>query len=178
MKKILMFAAALMFPALTIAGHHEKSELNDAEIVHIVVTANQVHIENGELAEKKASNKDVRAFKRRLIKESMAINKQAKGIAAKLDVAPEDNAISKSLKADGQKCLDKLKSLSGKEFDKAYIDEEIKIHQKVIDVVDTQLVPVVKNEELKALLAKLQTALASHLEYAETIQGAVGDKRK
>ena len=177
MKKVLMFAVALMFPAFAIAESHGKSELNDAEIVHIVVTANQVHIENGELAEKKATNKDVHAFARRIIKESTDVNKQAKGLTAKLNVTPEDNIISKSLKADGKQSHDNLKNLSGSEFDKAYIDAEIKLHQKGIDVVDTKLVPNVKNEELKALLVKVRPALASHLERAQTIQDSIGDKR-
>ena len=82
-----------------------------------------------------------------------------------------------SLKADGKKSLDKLKNFSGSEFDKAYIDAEIKLHRKILDVVDIQLIHDVKNEELKALLVKVHTALASHLEYAETIQSTVGDKR-
>lgn len=176
MKKVLMFAVALMFPAFAIAESPSIIELNDAEIVHTIVTANQVFIENGELAEKKARNKNVHAFARRIIKESTDVNKQLKGLTAKLKVTPEDNAISKSLKADGKKNLDKLKNLSGSEFDKAYIDAEIKLHQKVIDVVDIQLVPAVKNEKLKALVAKVHPALAFHLEYADTIQSSVSDK--
>lgn len=177
MKKVLLFAIALIFSAFAIAESPSKNELNDAEIIHIIVAANQVNIENGELAEKKAKNKDVHAFARRIIKESTDINKQAQGLGAKLHVIPEDNSSSKSLKADGKKSLDKLKKFSGSEFDKAYIDAEIKLHRRVIDVVDIQLVHDVKNEELKALLGKVHTALASHLEYAETIQDAVGDKR-
>lgn len=106
-----------------------------------------------------------------------ATMRKLKSLATKLHVAPEDNTISKSLKADGKNSLDKLKNLSGREFDKSYIDAEVKLQQKLIDVVDIQLVPAVKNEELKALLVKVHTALASHLEYAETIQRSVGDKR-
>jgi hypothetical protein len=52
-----MFAVALMIPAFAIAESPSKSELNDAEIVHTIVTANQVFIENGELAEKKQETK-------------------------------------------------------------------------------------------------------------------------
>ncbi len=177
MKKVLMFAIALILPAFAIAESLDKSELNDAEIIHIVVTANQVDIENGELAEKKATNKNVRAFARRIIKESTDVNKQAKGLAAKLHVTPEDNSSSKNLKTNGKKNLDKLKNFSGSEFDKAYIDTEIKLHRKVLDVVDIQLMHDVRNEKLKALLVKVHTALASHLEYAETLQDAVGNKR-
>ena len=177
MKKIPMFfAVALIFSSFAIAEPDSKGELNDAEIVNIIITANQVFIENGALAEKKARNKTVHAFARRIIKESTDVSKQAKGLAAKLHLTLEDNAISTNLKAAGKNSLDTLKRLSGSEFDKAYIDAEIKLHKKIIDVVDIQLVPAVKNEELKALLVKVQPALTSHLEYAATIQGSVGDK--
>jgi putative membrane protein len=179
MKKMLVFAAALMFPALAIAGSHDQDGLNDPQIAHIVVTANQVDIENGQLAKKKASREDVHAYAHRMISDHTDVNKQATDLAAKLNVTPEDNPVSKSLKADGKKNLGKLKNLSGSEFDKAYIDAEIKLHQQVIDVADTKLVPSVKNEELKALLVKVRPALVSHLEHAQKIQdsGSAGDKR-
>ena len=177
MKKIPMFfAIAMMFSSFAIAEPGSKGELNDAEIVNTIVTANQVFIENGELAEKKARNKTVHAFARRIIKESTDVNKQAKVLAAKLHLKLEDNPLSKNLKSTGKNSLDTLKRLSGSEFDKAYIDAEINLHKKIIDVVNIQLVPAVKNEELKALLVKIQPALTSHLEFAETIQGSVGDK--
>ncbi len=176
MKKVFVFAVALMFPAFVMAEPDVKGELNDAEIAHVVVTANQVDIENGELAKKKASNKDVHAFARRMINEHTDVNKQVKDLTAKLNMTPEDNTVSKNLKADGKKGLDKLKNLSSTKFDKAYIDAEIKLQQKVIDVADTKLVPNVKNEELKALLVKVRTALAAHLERAQTIKDSVGDK--
>ena len=117
------------------------------------------------------------AFARRIIKESTDVNKQVKGLAAKLKVNPEDNNISKSLKADGKQRHDNLRNLSGSEFDKAYIDSEIKLHKKGIDMVDTQLIPNVKNEELKAVLVKVRPALASHLERSQTILDSIGDKR-
>jgi putative membrane protein len=174
MKKVLAFATVLMFPAFAMAEAGGKGDLNDAQIAHIVVTANQVDIENGQLAKKKASNEDVHAFAHRMIGEHTDVNKQATDLAAKLKVTPEDNPISKSLKEDGKKNLDKLKNLSGKDFDKAYIDAEVKLHQQVIDVADTKLVPSVKNEELKALLLKVRPALVSHLEHAQKIQGSAG----
>jgi putative membrane protein len=80
------------------------------------------------------------------------------------------------LKDDGKANLEKLKGLSGKEFDKAYIDGEITLHQKVIDVADNKLVPNVKNEELKALLVKVRPTLESHREHAEKVKGMLGDK--
>ncbi len=81
------------------------------------------------------------------------------------------------MKAEGKKNLDNLNGLSGNAFDKAYIDGEVKLHQQVIEVADKQLVPNVKNDELKALLVKVRPALVSHLEHAKQIQTSLADKR-
>lgn len=179
MKKLLVLAIALMLPAFTAIAQtgDMKGELTDAEIAHIVVTANDVDIEAGNLAKKKASQEDVHAYAHRMITDHTDVNKQAKDLAKKLNLTPKDNPISQSLKADGKKNLDKLKDLSGKEFDKAYIDGEITLHEKVINVADNKLVPNVKNDELKALLVQVRPALVSHLEHAQQIKGTLGDKK-
>lgn len=179
MKRLLILAIVVMLPAFSAMAEDtsKKGGLNDAEIAHIVVTANQVDIDAGNLAKKKASHKDVQAYAHRMIGEHTDVNKQATELVTRLKVTPQDNAISKSLQADGKKNLAKLNGLSGNEFDKAYIEGEVKLHQQVIDVADNQLVPNVKNEELKALLLKVRPALVSHLEHAQQIQASLGDKR-
>ncbi|SOD41754.1 DUF4142 domain-containing protein [Nitrosovibrio sp. Nv4] len=178
MKNLLILTIALMLPAFTATAQtgDKKGDLNDAEIAHIVVTANNVDIEAGELAKKKASHEDVHAYAHRMVADHTDVNQQAKDLVKKLNVTPKDNKISQSLKDDGKANLDKLKGLSGKEFDKAYIDGEIALHKKVIDVADNKLVPNVKNEELKALLVKVRPAFVSHLEHAQKIQPTIGDK--
>ena len=178
MKKVPMFfALAFMFSPFAIAEPDDKGKLNDGEILQVVVTANQGDIEKGELARKQASNKQVRAFANRMIKERNDINKEAKVLFSKLKKTPEESTISKNLKADGKKTLDQLRNLNGREFDKAYIDAEIKHNQELIDVADNTLIPNVKDEAVKALLIKVRPALAAHIEFAKTIEGSMMDKR-
>lgn len=178
MKKLMVLSIAFVFPALAFAtGHeHKKGDLNDAEIAQIVVTANDADIANGKLAEEKATNADVKAFAHRMIGEHTDVNKQAQDLVAKLKIKPEGSMVSKELKAEAMAAMAKLKLLSGAAFDKAYIENEIKLHKDVIDVADNKLVPSVKNEELKALLVKVRPALVSHLEHAQKIQGQLGSK--
>jgi putative membrane protein len=180
MKNLLVLTIALMLPSFAVNAQtgDMKGDLNDAEIAHVVVTANDVDIEAGNLAKKKAKQEDVHGYAHRMITEHTDVNQQAKDLVKKLNVTPKDNPISQSLKADGKKNLDKLKNLSGKEFDKAYIDGEIALHEKVINAADNKLVPNVKNEELKALLVKVRPSLVSHLEHAQKIKETLGEKMK
>jgi predicted outer membrane protein len=95
---------------------------NDAQIAAIVVTANQVDIDAGKLAESKATSPDVKAFGRQMATDHAGVNKLATDLVTKLGVKPEDNATAQSLKSGGAENVKTLTGLSGAAFDKAYID--------------------------------------------------------
>jgi putative membrane protein len=142
----------------------------DPQIAHIVVTANQVDIDAGKLAEKKGKSKDVKAFGKMMVTDHSGVNKQATALVKKLKVTPEDNPTSESLKKGGQDNIANLKKLKGAEFDKAYIDHEVTYHEQVLDAVDKVLLPNAKNPELKALIEKVRPAFVAHLDKAKSIQ--------
>ena len=147
---------------------------NDAQIAHIVVTANQVDIDAGKLAEQKGSTAEVKAFGKQMVTDHGGVNKQAGDLAKKLGVKPEDNPTSQSLKKGGDKNTAHLKTLKGKEFDKAYVDNEVAYHQAVLDAIDKTLVPSAQNAELKALIVKVRPAFVAHLEHARMLQSKLG----
>src|SRR4051812_32406236 len=113
---------------------------NDAQIAHIVVTANQVDIDAGKLAETKGSSADVKAFGKQMVTDHSGVNQQASALATKLKVTPEDNPTSQSLKSGGAENVKNLQGLSGSAFDKAYIDHEIAYHEQVLGAIDKTLV--------------------------------------
>lgn len=168
----LVFAAALFLAANGAAAQTP----NDAQIASIVVTANQVDIDAGKLAESKGHAKDVKAFGKQMVTDHTGVNKQAVALVTKLKVKPEDNATSKSLKDEGVKNIANLKKLSGAAFDKAYIDNEITYHQQVIDAIDKTLIPNAQNAELKALLVSSRPAFVGHLEHAKMIAAELAKK--
>ena len=146
----------------------------DAQIASIVVTANQVDIDAGKLAEARGHGKDVRAFGKQMVTDHSGVNRQAVALVTKLKVTPEDNPTSQSLKAGGEENLKKLKGLKGAAFDKAYVEHEVAYHEQVLDAIDKVLIPNAKNEELKALLVKVRPAFVAHLEHAKMIQAKLG----
>lgn len=148
-------------------------EITDAQIASIVVTANQVDIDAGELAAKVSTNAEVKKFAQRMITDHKGVNKSAVDLVTKLKVTPEDNATSKALKDGGEKNLANLKKLKGAEFDKAYMDHEVAYHTQVLEAVDKTLIPGAKNADLKALLVKVRPAFVAHLEHAKQIQSSL-----
>jgi putative membrane protein len=144
--------------------------LTDAQIASVVVTANQVDIDAGNIALQRASSPAVKQFAQLMVTDHTGVNKSATELVTKLKVTPQDNPTSQSLKAGGDKHAATLKTLSGAAFDRAYVDHEVAYHQQVIDAMDKVLVPSASNAELKALLVKVRPAFVAHLEHAKQLQ--------
>jgi putative membrane protein len=149
---------------------------SDPQIAGIVVTANQIDIDAGKLAESRTKNKEVKEFAHRMITDHTAVNKQAAALAKKLGVKPEESDTSKSLKQAAADTTKKLKAAKGAEFDRAYVDNEVAYHQQVLDAIDKVLIPSAQNAELKDLITKVRPAIAAHLEHAKHLQGSLAKK--
>jgi putative membrane protein len=172
MRTALALSAALLFVPAAFA----QPGPNDAQIAHIVVTANQVDIDAGKLAQKMTKNKEVKAFGRQMVADHTSVNKSATALVKKLGVKPEANDTSASLAKGGEANRAKLRKMHGREFDRAYVENEVTYHQAVIDAVDKTLIPNAKNAELKALLEKVRPALVQHLEHARHLQSQLAAK--
>jgi putative membrane protein len=172
MKSSLIAIGAICLCAATTSAQ----SINDAQIASVVVTANQVDIDAGKLAAATSSNADVKKFAQLMVTDHTGVNRQAVALVTKLNVKPEDNDTSKSLKSGGEKNIANLKALTGAAFDKAYIDQEVAYHQAVLDAVDKTLIPGATNAELKALLVKVRPAFVAHLEHAKQVQAGLGKR--
>ena len=168
-----MIVSAVLLTTVSVgAGVAHAQSITDAQIAHIVVTANQVDIDAGKLAATRATNAEVKKFAELMVTDHTGVNKLATDLATRLKVTPEDNPTSRALKTGGEKNVGRLKTLSGAAFDKAYVDQEVAYHQQVLDALDKTLIPGASNSELKALLVKVRPAFVAHLEHAKKLQKA------
>ena len=169
---VCALAAAGSFALLSSMA--QAQNVTDPQIASIVVTANQVDIDAGKLAESQASSAEVKAFGRQMATDHTGVNKQATELVTRLKVKPEDNPTSKSLASGGAENVNHLKQLKGAAFDRAYVDHEVAYHQQVLDAVDKTLIPSAQNADLKALLVKVRPAFVAHLEHAKHLQASLG----
>ena len=168
--KTMTFCAVILLSFCAGTAWSQGAAPNDAQIALIVVTANQVDVDAGRLAESRAHAAEVRAFGRQMVTDHTAVNKSAVELVTKLHVTPEPSGTADSLKKGGEENLAKLQTLSGAAFDKAYIDHEVAYHEAVLQAMDNTLIPDAQNAELKALLVKVRPAFVAHLEHARRIQ--------
>ena len=174
--RALWVAATMIF---AVALHPAKANAqgggapSDPQIVGIVVAADQIDIDYAKLAMSKTKNKQVRDFAQQMITDHSTVSQSVFGLAAKLSVTPEDSDTSNSLKAQAQQMTQKLQGLKGKEFEKAYIDNEVAYHEAVINATKTVLIPSAQNAELKSALQGAEPLFEGHLEHAQKVQAAI-----
>ena len=146
----------------------------DAEIAATVIAANDTDIENGKLALEKSTNADVKQFAKEMIAAHTQLNQQGSALLTKLGVTPADNPTSTSIKTGGESTRATLKGLSGADFDKAYVNGEVDLHQAVLDQLDNTLIPSAQNAELKTLLQQARPTISAHLDHAKSIKAKLG----
>jgi putative membrane protein len=172
----MKLAMAIVMACCASAALAQGKGPSDPQIAGIVVTANQIDIDAGKLAESKSKNKEVQAFAKQMVTDHTAVNKQAGALAKKLGVTPADSETSAALKKGATENMASLKKLSGAAFNKAYVDHEVAYHQQVLDAIDKVLIPSAQNAELKGLIEKVRPAIQAHLDHAKHIQSTLGKK--
>lgn len=172
MRKISTRLGIAMVSFMILAGSAfaQTPKLTDPEIASVAVTANQIDISYAKIAKEKSKNADVLKFADNMMTDHQAVIDQAVALVTKLKVTPKDNDVSKKLLADAETTKKMLNSKSAKDFDKAYVDNEVAYHKAVISTVQNVLIAQAQNAELKALLEKVMPILKSHLEHAEMVQ--------
>jgi len=145
--------------------------LTDGEIVQVTSTANTGEIEMAQLAAKSATNTDVKNFAAMLLTQHRDMETKGKALATKAKITPADNDASTALKTGVASTVSNLKTQKGKDFDKAYMEAQVKAHRDVLNLFDNKLLPNAQNGELKTLLTDARSHVASHLAKAEEIQG-------
>ena len=167
----LLLLAVLLAPGL---AHAKEGALTDANILAIATASHQAEIDAAKMALEKSSNAEVKRFADQMVTDHTAALGKATALAAKLSVMAEENDDVASLKKDAAATADRLKALSGPEFDKAYISAMVTDHQGVLDAIDKKLLPGAKKPELKRYLQELRPTVENHLGHAKTLQKKLG----
>ncbi len=147
--------------------------VSDPQIAQIALSANSGDSARGKLAETKATNPQVKAFAREMVTDHSALNKKAVELAKKLNVTPAASPPDSDLIKKVGDMTNDLQGKNGKDFDKAYMDQEVQIHQLVLDDLDKTLIPSAQNAELKKLLTTARGVVEGHLKKAQQIDSTL-----
>jgi len=139
----------------------------DAQFIVDAANGGMTEVELGKLAMQKGISKQVKNFGSMMVKDHSKLNDMVKAIAVTKNIS-----IPKAPGAKEQKIISKLTGKSGKDFDKAYIDDMIDDHKDDIKVFQTAAKKCL-DPDVKSFAAKTIPILQEHLDAINAIKDSM-----
>ncbi|MFL5785003.1 MAG: DUF4142 domain-containing protein, partial [Bacteriovoracaceae bacterium] len=154
MKKIIAMMALGTFLvsgsfAATMDNTTQSDQLSDAQVSKILTTTNDGEILLAQYVVAHSKNARVKAFAQHMIDDHTMNNSMNRKVASKENIQAEESQKSEELLQKEQMTQKKLMSLKGSELDRAYMDDQIKTHQMVLNDLNTDLLAATKDAQLK-----------------------------
>jgi putative membrane protein len=162
-------AAATPMPADTGTPKPATAPMTDANITALMDEANAADSADGRTATTKGTAADVKNYGREMARDHHALRQKGLDLVKKLGITPEPPA-NNTLKTDAQAWHDSLAAKTkGSDWDKAYIDHEVTVHENVLKLIDDAS-GATQTGDLKGLLEGAKPMIQAHLDRAKTIQ--------
>jgi putative membrane protein len=158
---------ALAQAAASVAGGARSLDSADHKFVEDAAQGGMAEVALGQLAQQRGSHAQVKAFGQRMVDDHTKANDDLKRMASakKLEL-PSTSGAAHRLHAD------QLGTLSGTEFDRAYVKHMLNDHQKVVSDFE-KAAKSAKDPDVKAFAARTLPTLQAHLRLAQTTYDAV-----
>ena len=167
---VSLFAVAALIATPAFAQLMKKSDQKidnaDAAAMKQLAQANLNEIEGGKTAASKAQSPDVKKFAQKMVDDHTQMLNDLKTLAQQKGVALPESA---SIRDMAQMKL--MERSSGAEFDKKYMDEMVKDHQKDLAEV-RDLVAKAKDADFKVAVQRASRKISEHLQLAQRIASA------
>jgi putative membrane protein len=151
----------------------QQQKLTDSDVAMIMRVANIGEVREGEVARTRATDTAVRDFATMMVTEHTAQNNKAESELARANIASSDTDLSRQLDAESGAETDRLRSLAGAAFDRAYMDRQVTAHQSLIALIDSKLMPTARKKVCREQLTQLRSLADKHLTRAKQIQGSL-----
>jgi putative membrane protein len=140
----------------------------DAGAMKKLAWHNLAEIEAGKLAAAKAQSADVKQFAQRMADDHQKMLQDLQRLAQKKDVK-----LPTQIGMEEQAELLKLRAVSGEQFDRRYMAQMVKDHEK--DARETQdIASKAQDSEFEAAVQQANARIKEHLQMAQRIAGAQG----
>lgn len=168
MKKAGVLLVGLMFAigwgSLLFAQEKaEKKDVPDRGFMMYAARDGLYHAEAGKLAVQRGSSEGVKKFGQHEIDHHTQTNDKLAQLASKKGVT-----LPKKMGTKEREALDKVAKLSGPDFDKAYLEMEIKDHSKDLSIFQKEAKDG-KDPDVKAWAAKTVSSIEEHLKMARDL---------
>lgn len=143
-------------------------KMDDQQFVKEAASGGMMEVEIGKLAQQKGASDAVKQMGEKLVQDHTKANDQLKEVATKVGVT-----VPNALDPKDQSKVDKLSSLSGNGFDKAFTKDAIKDHEHDIKMFKEEAKNGT-NPDLKNFASQTLPVLQDHLSMAKNLKQTHG----
>ena len=109
-----------------------------------------------------------------MLKDHGDADNKGRQVAKKTHRSPTPSPVSENLETTAKQMTSAMSAQQGSDFDRSYINAQVREHQSVLDLIDRQLLPNATSTEVKEMLKEVRPKIASHLKEAQEIQTGLG----
>jgi putative membrane protein len=162
-------AAWLLLLAMPLAAFAQDGRVSDAQMVGILIVANQSQIAAGQLALRKTQSRSVQGFANRIVSESQQVNQEADDMLRRLGASAQRSGTSDAIARQSRDELDMLNQTDVYSFDQDFLDREVAFLGRLIQTVDG-FIRTTTSPDVKTLLVRARPAFTFHLDQARRLQ--------
>lgn len=191
MKRMIQFSAALVMAiAVTACAGDDARETEtpatgtggavtgttgtfdgDMDFVEERLEMGNAEVELGRIAQERATHPDVKAFAQELVRDHQAAGEELRRIATTAN--PNFPAtVDDEAREELTELREEMAKLTGRDFDRRYIDEMIDDHQDAVDDLEDKAENA-SHAEVRAWAAKTLPTVRQHLERARSLKEAL-----
>ena len=119
-------------PPVPATGTTPMTKLSDGQIAEILMTVDSGEIEQAQLALKRATDPEVRAFATHMIQQHTDAKQAGSQLATQAPLRPTESPKSLELQQSSAKMLSALNAADEHNFDITYIDGQIQQHEEAL----------------------------------------------
>lgn len=150
-----------------------RSYATDAEIYAFLNTANAFEIEGAELATDRAENAQVQELAETILEDHRALRERTAELQQEGGLTVGELGDTDELVRFHRELTDQLTALQGMEFDQAWLDAQVQMHERALQGLQDAL-NANPGEEMRTLLTEAQGAMQEHLQQAQQLRGELG----
>lgn len=151
----------------------DAAQLTDSQIATVMAAANAGEIQHGMIAQAKGQTSGVRSFAQMMVTMHSMANDRLTGVMQTAGLTSTQSTVSQMLQAEAQAIAQQLNSAPAAQFDSVYAQVQVTVHERVLQLLDSVLIPQADNVALKSDLQTSRGEVNMHLAMAKQLRDSL-----
>lgn len=152
-----------------------ETRVSDGALAKVISAANQGEIVHAKIALELARSREVKGFAREMLEAHTQAENHLDALLGRLGIKAKPTRASAMLAAHSAIIAAHLRRQPAEKFDQEYMAIQVRMHNYAVRILDEQVIPRVKDQELKQELQHIRDEAAKHLKRAQAIQAALAE---